>query len=151
MAKQQGSSSGQTMAKQGQKPDQGLEGRYQQDQVPDRRHPVSGVCLDRVPIRPNVRASAAARLAREPGLDVRQPSTVWPTVAADRGPVRALVIRAIDQETANASGAHFCEGDLLADRFGHGLLKRGAKVRAIAPNITERLQARCVSSIADCL
>jgi len=37
----------------------------------------------------------------------------------------ALVIRAIDQETANASGAHLCEGDfLLAGELGHAPLKR---------------------------
>jgi hypothetical protein len=33
----------------------------------------------------------------------------------------ALVIRTIDQETANAGRAHFSEGDLLlAGWFGHG-------------------------------
>jgi hypothetical protein len=36
-------------------------------------------------------------------------------LGGDRAPDRALAW----QETANASGAHFCEGDLLADRFGH--------------------------------
>jgi hypothetical protein len=37
----------------------------------------------------------------------------------------ALVIRAIDQKAANASGAHLCEGDfLLADEGGHVPLKR---------------------------
>jgi hypothetical protein len=33
-----------------------------------------------------------------------------------------LVIRAIDQETANASGAHLSEGDLLAGEFGRAPL-----------------------------
>jgi hypothetical protein len=37
----------------------------------------------------------------------------------------ALVIRAIDQETANASGAHLSERDLLlAGELGHAPLKR---------------------------
>ena len=37
-----------------------------------------------------------------------------------RGPVAALVIRAIDQETANAGGAHLGEGELLTGHGGHG-------------------------------
>jgi hypothetical protein len=47
------------------------------------------------------------------------PDVIRPMVPADCDPVAAFVIRAIDQETANPSGAHLGEGDLLAGRFGH--------------------------------
>ena len=36
-------------------------------------------------------------------------------------------IRAIDQQTANASGAHFSEGDLLAGGAGHVIHRRCGK------------------------
>src|SRR5260221_3183945 len=40
-------------------------------------------------------------------------TSVRPSVRAHRGPVTALVVRAINQGTANARGAHFSERDLL--------------------------------------
>jgi hypothetical protein len=44
----------------------------------------------------------------------------------------ARVVRAIDQETANASGAHLCEGDLLlADDRWHAPLNRSCTARTI--------------------
>jgi hypothetical protein len=79
--------------------------------VADRAY-LSGICLDRMPIRPNVRAAPAARLASEPRLGVRQPAVIRPPVAADRRRMTAVIVRAIDQETANATGAHFGHGDL---------------------------------------
>jgi hypothetical protein len=39
--------------------------------------------------------------------------------------VAAPEIGTIDQEAADASGAHFGEGDFLAGQGGHALLKRG--------------------------
>jgi hypothetical protein len=49
----------------------------------------------------------------------------------------ALVVSAIDQETTNASGSHFSEGDFLlaafwrsAGSFGHRTLKRGPDKQA---------------------
>jgi hypothetical protein len=44
--------------------------------------------------------------------------------------VAALVARAIDQETASASGVHFPEGDLLAGEFGHAPSKGDASGQA---------------------
>ena len=73
-------------------------------------------------IRADIRAPLAAGLADETPLDVGQPSVIRPSVTADRGPMAALEIGAIDQEAANARGAHFAEGDLLTGRFH---LKRG--------------------------
>jgi len=79
---------------------------------PDRR-PVP------IEIGPDIRAPRAAGLAGEARLDVGQPGIIRPAVAADRGPMAAMVVRAIDQQPANAARAHFSEGDLLAGRFGH--------------------------------
>ena len=67
-------------------------------------------------VRPDVSASLPAYLAGEPGLYVRQPDVIGPSVAADRRPVRAVIIRAIDQQPANAGFAHLAEGDLLRPR-----------------------------------
>jgi hypothetical protein len=61
-----------------------------------------------VEIRADISASLAANLAGESGLDIGQPNAIRPLVAADRGPMAALVIRATDQQTANAGSALFC-------------------------------------------
>ena len=50
---------------------------------------------------PHVGAALAAGLADEPIFDVGEPDIVRPLIAADRDVVAALVIRAIDQDTAN--------------------------------------------------
>jgi hypothetical protein len=71
-----------------------------------------------VEIRAHIRAAPATSLAGEPGLDVRQPNVIRPSIAADRRVVAAMIIGAIDQEIADASGAHFSEGDLLAAKDG---------------------------------
>jgi hypothetical protein len=47
-------------------------------------------------------------------------------------------IRAIDQEAANASGAHFSTGDLLAGEHGHAPFKRGGAARTIPLQIGVR-------------
>jgi hypothetical protein len=72
------------------------------------------------------RASSAIRSARhacrkpagEPRLQIRQPNVIRPLIAADSDPMAAMIIRAIDQRTANASSAHFCERDFLGP-VGH--------------------------------
>jgi hypothetical protein len=72
-----------------------------------------------MPVRSDVGTSPAAGLAREPGFDVREPDIIGPSVAADRRPMAAAIIGAIDQEAANAPGAHFSECDFLAGGIGH--------------------------------
>jgi hypothetical protein len=64
-------------------------------------------------IRANVGTFPSASLASEARLDIGQPDIIRPAVAADCRRMAAPVVRAIDQETANARGAHFSEGDLL--------------------------------------
>jgi hypothetical protein len=78
-----------------------------------------------IKVRADIRAFLAAALASEPPLDVREPNAIRPSVAADRGPMAAPEIRAIDQEAANASGAHFSEGD-LSGGVGHGAIEARA-------------------------
>jgi hypothetical protein len=75
-----------------------------------------------VEVRADISASLATTPADESPLDVGQPDVIRPPVAADRGPMAAPVIGAIDQETANATCAHFSERDLLmaGEGGGHG-------------------------------
>jgi hypothetical protein len=75
--------------------------------------PVSGIFLSRLPIWPDPRATPTASLAGKPRLQIRQAHVIRPSVAADRSPMRAMIVAAIDQQAANAGGAHFGEGDLL--------------------------------------
>jgi hypothetical protein len=77
-----------------------------------------------VEIRPNVRAAPAATLADEQGLQIGKPDVIGPSVRAQGCPAAATEVRAIDQQTANASGAHLSERDLLLTG-GHAPLKRG--------------------------
>jgi hypothetical protein len=72
-------------------------------------------------IRADVGASLAAGLADEPGFQIGQPNIILPSVAAAGGPVAAPIIRAINQQSANAGSAHLGNGDLLA--FGRGGIK----------------------------
>ena len=74
-------------------------------------------------VRAHVGTPLAANLAGKSRLDIRQPHVIWPSVAADRGPMAALVIRAINQQPANAGGAHLRESDLLAGKGGHALIE----------------------------
>ena len=74
-------------------------------------------------IRPCIGALTAASLTGEARFYVRQPCVIRPTVAADRGPMAAPEVAAVDQQPANARGAHFSEGNLLAGRFGHGAIE----------------------------
>jgi hypothetical protein len=72
----------------------------------------------------DVGAPLATDLAGKPRLDIGQPDVIRSSIAADCRRMAAPVVRAIDQETANASGAHLSEGDLLAGEGGHAPLKR---------------------------
>ena len=77
-----------------------------------------------IEVWPDVGTQGAASLANESRFKVGQPNVARPSVAADRGPM-AAPIRAIDQQAANARGAHLSQGDLLVSEDGHTPLKRG--------------------------
>jgi hypothetical protein len=64
-------------------------------------------------VRSDVSSSLAAGRAYEPRLKIGQPDVVGPAICADRGRVAAMVVRAIDEDAAHASIAHFSEGNLL--------------------------------------
>jgi hypothetical protein len=66
-----------------------------------------------VKVRTYIRAAPAAGLTSKPRFQIRQADVIRPSVAADRRPMRAVIIGAINQESANARGAHFGEGDFL--------------------------------------
>jgi hypothetical protein len=68
---------------------------------------VSGIRFSRLPIGPDLGAAPAARLAGKSRLKIRQAEVIRPSVAADRGPMRAVIIAAIDQQPTNPGGAHF--------------------------------------------
>ncbi len=75
-------------------------------------------------VRPHIRTAPAASLAAKSRLQIGQPDIIGPSIAAERRPMRAMVVAAVDQESAHPGGAHLGEGDFLfADR--HALLKRG--------------------------
>ena len=67
----------------------------------------SGLLLP-VEIRADVSASPAVP-ADEQRFDVGKPDIIRPSVAADRDGVAAPIIGAIDQQTANAGGAHLAK------------------------------------------
>jgi hypothetical protein len=81
-----------------------------------------------VKIWPDVGSTLAAFLADEPIFDVGEPDIVRPLIGADRDVVAALVIRAINQDTADAGFSHLAEGDLLRtlERRDSGFLTRRA-------------------------
>jgi hypothetical protein len=72
-------------------------------------------------VRPNVGALLAAGPAHEARFQIGEPDLIGPWVCADRGRVAAVMVRAIDQETAHAGGAHLAERDLL--RPGHARIE----------------------------
>jgi hypothetical protein len=49
----------------------------------------------------------AACLAGKSRLKIRQPNVIRPSIAADRSPVPAMIIREINQEAAHICGTHF--------------------------------------------
>jgi hypothetical protein len=62
---------------------------------------------------PYVGALRAASLAGKPRLQIGQADGIRKSVAADRGPMGATIVRAVDQKAAHPGGAHFGEGDFL--------------------------------------
>jgi hypothetical protein len=77
-----------------------------------------------VEIRADISALCATGLASEERLEIGKPDVIRPSIAADRCVVAAAKIGAVDQETANASGAHFPEADFVrAGDGGHGTMK----------------------------
>ena len=54
----------------------------------------------------------------------------------------AVIIRTVDQETANATGAHLSEGDLLAGESGHAPFKRARSKQAYHPRHWARSEPR---------
>jgi hypothetical protein len=94
----------------------------------------------------NVGTFPSASLASEARLDIGQPDVIRPAVAADCRRMAAPVVRAIDQETANAGGTHLGEGDLLAGSFGHAAIKArsGGGSRIVLP---ERTKDHCRSRV----
>jgi hypothetical protein len=89
-----------------------------------------------IEIRPDIGAAPAASLTGKPRLNIGQPDVIRPSIAADRCVVAAMIIGTVDQETANASGAHFSEGDFLLPWGGGGhalaLSLRAGRVQQIA-------------------
>ena len=76
-------------------------------------------------VRPNIGTPLAAGFANEPWFEIGEPDVIRSSVRADRDCMAALVIRAIDQQAANAGFAHLSEADFLrAGDGGHALLKR---------------------------
>src|SRR5258706_10992117 len=106
--------------------------------IPD---PASRIFFNRMPIRPDISASPAARLADELRLQIGQPDVIGPSVAADRRPMAAVIVGAIDQQAANAGGSHLSEANFLLARFygaaagegGHAPLKLGLQLSANRP------------------
>jgi hypothetical protein len=59
----------------------------------------------------------------KPGSKSESCTTVRALIGIDPCPMATVIVRATDQQAANASGAHLCESDLLGEG-GHALLKR---------------------------
>jgi hypothetical protein len=57
-------------------------------------------------IRAQVSARVATSLADELRLEIRQPHVIRPPVRAERDGMRAMIISIVDQNAANAGGAH---------------------------------------------
>jgi hypothetical protein len=91
---------------------------------------VSRIRFHGSPIGPDIGAAPAARLTGKPLLKIGQADIIGPSITADCCVMAATKIGAVDQETANASGAHFGEGDFLRTE-GHASLKRCQTKRAI--------------------
>jgi hypothetical protein len=117
----------------------GPKGNGQTRRVSSVTHRAPGLLLP-IEIRTDIGAPFATSLAGEPWLQIGQPDAIRPSVAADTCPKAALVIQAIDQQTANASGAHLGEGDLrLAGEGGHAPSKCRPD-RLANPKAASRLQ-----------
>jgi len=67
-------------------------------------------------IRAHVGAAVAAGLARNSRFQIGEPNVIRPLVGADRCRMTVPIVRAIDQQAANAGGAHFAHGVSKAAR-----------------------------------
>ena len=86
----------------------------------------------------DIRTAAAASLTGKPRLEIGKPDVIGPSIAVDRCVVAAAEIRAVDQETTNARGAHFGEGDFLSDDRGpHKVFTEAATTGEISLSILE--------------
>jgi hypothetical protein len=85
-----------------------------------------------VEIRADVGALLAAGLAGEQRLDIGQPDVIGPSIGVKARPMAAVIVRAIDQDSPNASPSHLGESNLLiwAGEGGHAPLKREQYWRA---------------------
>jgi hypothetical protein len=81
-------------------------------------------------VRPDIRAAFPAGTADEPDFQIGQPGIIGPLVSADRRRVAALVIRAINQETAHAGGV---SARLILVGRAMPTLKRGLMGTQFAP------------------
>ena len=62
----------------------------------------SRILLCALPIRPHLRTTPAAKLAGKSRLQIRQAHVIRPSFAADRSPMRAMVVGAAIQQPAHA-------------------------------------------------
>jgi hypothetical protein len=72
----------------------------------------------------DIGTTLAAHLADEQRFDIGQPDLIGPRVGAD-GPMGAFIIRAIDQQPANAGCAHCAERDFLFALYHESVLWPG--------------------------
>ena len=77
-----------------------------------------------VEVRPDIGTTLAAHLADEQRFDIGRPDLIGPRVGAD-GPMGAFIIRAIDQQPANAGCAHCAERDFLFALYHESVLWPG--------------------------
>ena len=64
-------------------------------------------------VGPQIGRACAASLADEQRLKIGQLDIIRPLIGADPSPMAALVVRAVDQQAANAHLAHFTESYFL--------------------------------------
>jgi hypothetical protein len=86
----------------------------------------SDFCLT-MEIRADISAAPSANFAPEPWLEIGEPDVIRPVVRrTQRCVVTAGIIRSVDQQAVNASGAHCSKADLRrASSFAHAALKCG--------------------------
>ena len=63
--------------------------------------------------------------ADKPGFKIGEPNFARPSITVDLDGMRAVIVRAIDQQGVDAGGAHFGEGDFL--RSGLHALRQAAE------------------------
>jgi hypothetical protein len=84
-------------------------------------------------VGPEIGWPGAASLTDEQGFKIGQPDIVGPSVSTDPSPMVALVVRAIDQQAANADFEHFTQRYFLL-----GLRQSLASAGVLATRSLER-------------